>query len=510
MPTLKSGRRRRPCQVWWTTSLPAAAANPVTPPRVLVARPRGPARPLPRITSCHTVLPTGGNQGHGAPTGGAKTPVLIVRGRGQPRWPLPTIRRPQLASIPNLPPPSSQRVRPRPLVAPDPRIQGRYRPIVRASLPSQRPNLPGQTVHVVRFQPPRRGPSPPIIRPLLGVHSLQFPRSPVTVRVPRPPARPVVVVHASSGAGIRPILPGRSIRPPGTVRPLPPPVRRISVWSGQAWPRLRPARSLALVVPRPRPPVRPSIVVHASSGTGYQTSQRRPIVVPRPAALKLPPRLITPAPRYPLQSPAQHGPMPSALVFWRRYGAASIEGRSPAQSYRRITVNPPQPIPAVNPPTAGGSTLPDDLVAAAIAWLRLNPTIVAALGDAVTPKFASDAEPRNQSPPYLVFYEPDEDEGYESIDSVRNQASSVCEGRLGMELVCPAATGKLGTRQLAETITAALNDAPLTFADGVLIYLRRTQRHFPTIRETGPGANTVVWKRVIEFKYFIERWAPQF
>jgi hypothetical protein len=202
------------------------------------------------------------------------------------------------------------------------------------------------------------------------------------------------------------------------------------------------------------------------------------------------------------------------MIFVRRWGAGSTELQFASQRYRRIVVNPAQPIPGIVPPTPGGSVVPPDLVAACIAWLRLQPAIVAAMGESAaigaTPaiiKFYSDIASRSIEPPYLGFFEPTEEESYESADGT-GLTSTLTEGLLAFELVGSQAMGKLGTRQLAEQISAALNDAPLTFQDGVLVYLRRSMRRFPTFRESGPGSSVVVWKRVCEFDYHIERWAP--
>jgi hypothetical protein len=180
----------------------------------------------------------------------------------------------------------------------------------------------------------------------------------------------------------------------------------------------------------------------------------------------------------------------------------------PYAGFRRFIGSPPQPIPIINPPTQGGSTQPPDLVAACIAWLRLSPTIVAAMGETATvEKFFSDYTTRSTAPPYLAFYEPEETEGYESLDTT-GLTSALTDGLLAFELVAPQSLGKLGTRQLAEAIVSRLNDAPLTFADGTLVYFRRSERRFPTFREAGSGTNAVVWKRVCEFTFKIERWAP--
>ena len=144
---------------------------------------------------------------------------------------------------------------------------------------------------------------------------------------------------------------------------------------------------------------------------------------------------------------------------------------------------------------------------ALIAWIRLQPALVAAFGDSTTtPKFSSDLAPTKTAPPWLEFFEPEEDESYESEDYT-GLPSSLCDGTLGCELV---GTGKLQVRLLAEQVAAVVNDAPLTFADGVLVYLRRTARKYPTFREAGPGTNVVLYKRYLSFDYKIERWAPSF
>ena len=166
-----------------------------------------------------------------------------------------------------------------------------------------------------------------------------------------------------------------------------------------------------------------------------------------------------------------------------------------------------RPTISASPFPGSGAPLPPDLVAAIIAWLRQQQAIVAAFGDsATTPKFGSDLVSTKTAPPYLTFFEPDEDESYESADFT-GLPSSLTDGTLGCDLV---GTGKLQVRQLAEQVAAVVNDAPLTFQDGVLVYLRRTTRKFPTFTETGPGTNVLIYKRYMEFDYKIERWKPSF
>jgi hypothetical protein len=251
--------------------------------------------------------------------------------------------------------------------------------------------------------------------------------------------------------------------------------------------------------------VRPAILTSSRAGR-ILPNIPRPFVVRRPPPARIWPAALTPAARYLLASPALHGPMPRPTVLTR---PRLFDFRQSA-SYKTVAQITPYPTwgaNSVNPPIAGSPTLPNDLVAAAIAWLRQQPAIVTAFGDSTTtPKFGSDLAPRNTAPPYLEFFEPEEDESYESADGT-GQPSTVCDGQLGMELV---GTGKLQVRLLAEQIAAVLNDAPLTFADGVLFYLRRTKRKYPTFTTPGPGANVVLYKRYLEFDYKIERWKPSF
>lgn len=273
-------------------------------------------------------------------------------------------------------------------------------------------------------------------------------------------------------------------------------------------PRFRPP----IVVPAPQRRRRAPLITQIDSGVGRTGPTPHTIVTPRLVRPRLVPQMVKPVAHYLLPSPVLHGPMPKTIVVpilhSQAYGGGARLGYN-VQVFGPHVINPPQPIPSINPPTPGGGQLPD-LVAACIAWLRLNAAIVAAFGDTVaTPKFGSDIAARGISPPYLEFYEPEEDESYETADGT-GLPSTLADGLLSFDLVCPGSLGKLGTRQLGELVIEALNDAPLTFLDGVLVYLRRTKRHYPTFRGGGPGNNIVIWKRTMDMDYKIERWAPQF
>lgn len=411
-----------------------------------------------------------------------------------------------------IPPPTTHNI-PRVLIIRDPSRARAVRPTV--------------IFHQVgRLQSPI-GPRPPLVvqiwhkpAPLLAtvvkkLHartSIQpFPHA-LVGRIPVQRQRRLVIITATPAGGFQARRPGQApIIPPMIVKRFHP-----ALWKPQTTSTHRLVSQVIkwrtpIIVPRVRAIVRTPQVIQIDSGAGLIVPKPiRPLIVTRPPGRRLLYGEVTPKPHYLLQSPALHGPMPHPMVFGRLRGRGSVEQWF-ATSYPRVyVINPEQPIPGVNPPPPGGNPTPLDLVAACIAWLRLNVAIVAAFGDTIqTEKFGSDLAARGTSPPYLEFFEPEEDETYETIDAT-GLPSSVTYGLLGMEIIGSQAMGKLGTRQLAEQVVAALNDAPLTFLDGVLLYLRRANRRYPTFKGQGPGQNIIVWKRAIEFRYEIERWAPQF
>jgi hypothetical protein len=499
--SFSSGRRRRRVLVYQTgQSSTAAAASPVLPPRTVLARPVRQRWIQPRITITHTTNTNASH--HGA------RPYIAVGRAPQPRR-ITSPRVYHTTSLPNQPLP--QRILPRPLVVHRLDRLTRSRPIVvysgHALVPSA---IAPRPAIVVQVRGPRRWPAPVIIKKIHARQSIQAVPVPQVRRPPIvPPARrsPIVLTSPRGAAQIpRPkpvVLPNHLIivrRPPA----LPWKLYQTSVFGDRIARMPRPPK--VLVVGRPRPPVRPTVITQLDSGVGRVVRPVRPQVVRPPVRIVLPTRLIKPALHHLLASPARQDPRSLIGVFGRRRGAGSIETPSSAQSYRRIVIAPPQVVQQVNPPTTGVPNLPPDLIAACIAWLRLQAPIVAAFGDAVgSEKFGSDIAAGGTQPPYLEFNEPEEDEGYETEDQT-GLPSSLAEGVFYAELVGSQAMGKLGTRQLAEQVVAVLNDAPLTFLDGVLVYLRRSKRRYPTFKSYGPGSNIVTWKRVLEFEYKIERY----
>jgi hypothetical protein len=503
MSTYSYGRRRRRILVTQTGPLrSAAAASTVQPPRPVLAKNfRLPVRPT-RVLILRTP------QLHGA-FQGARPPILVVRPQSPRRFSQPIITRTR--PLPNIPPPT-QRWQPRPLIVPDYTRQGRWRPILARTGPIRFPSpaMPAAPrVGAWRAGPPAA--LPKLFRTALPARSQSvtpLPRA-LTVRLPvilwR--VRPVVTIRSNPQAQARPVP--RSVLPtPLAIVRLRPamPWRNyiVSIRSELISQRQnRPAR--ATIVPiQPRIiPIRPSIIRTSGAGSILR-SQTKPLIVPRPA-LRIWPQPVRPAARYSLASPAVHGPMPRPLIV----GLPRLFSFRALASYKSITAFSKYPTGgqggggAVIPP--GGSAVPPDLVAAVIAWIRQQPALVSAFGDSpTTQKFGSDLAAPKTGYPYLNFFEPDEDESYETADQT-GLVSSVADGTLALEIV---ASGKLQVRQLSEQVAAVINNAPLTFADGNLIYLYRTTRKFPTVTGTGPGTNVVVFKRYLEFDYKIERWAP--
>lgn len=194
-----------------------------------------------------------------------------------------------------------------------------------------------------------------------------------------------------------------------------------------------------------------------------------------------------------VEPPPQHFPLPRPLFV-----------RIPKRHPR----NWPKPImtTSILQPDSQRYDKPWDLIAACIAWLRTKPEIVAAFGDDATSstslKFTSDIEPPKTDAPYAVFNEPEEFDGYETIDHT-GRPSSLAEGYFQLSVY---ATEKLLVRKLADMVAASIDDAPLVFTDGVLVYLRRSERKFPTFTSPGTGANVTMFKRLLEFEYKIERY----
>lgn len=151
-------------------------------------------------------------------------------------------------------------------------------------------------------------------------------------------------------------------------------------------------------------------------------------------------------------------------------------------------------------PTDASAT--PDLFAALVAHLRSVPDLVEAFGDsATTPKFWPEVAPNtfNGAPirnPILVYTEIAGVPGNYSSDG-----SYIEDGTFQISIF---ADGKQESRDLARSVSAALKDAPLTFSDGTLMFLRRSNWHSPPQPETGPDV-PAEYQRVIDFRYMVRR-----
>lgn len=280
------------------------------------------------------------------------------------------------------------------------------------------------------------------------------------------------------------------------------------------------------VTPRPvsirpgKPPLRPGTIRKTSLPAGPQPNTRSTVVkaankppiaapdvvVERTPLIRLivPPRgIIVPGGKPPrvaghvlktmpgIASPILHGPMPRAIVV--------PAGRYPAPRAGRSTFTfTPFPYPV--------SGLPPDLPAAIMQWLRQNPTVVAAFGDtATTPKFFGDKATWNKLPemPYLVYDEIYEGPGlYESADD-RGITHLFPEGQFQIAVFTKQ---KIQGRNLARMLKNVLNDAPLTFEDGILLELRWSEE-MSMVADGSPGQGSAptYYQRVVTFLYRVQR-----
>jgi hypothetical protein len=240
--------------------------------------------------------------------------------------------------------------------------------------------------------------------------------------------------------------------------------------------------------------LRPAIVARTRTHQQYKKLPGfRPIVVPRLQRAKAAPWAFTSQFLQFTLRPAEHHPLPRTTFV-------GIPRRSP-----RIWPGPTFATSILQPDDQR-YTKPWDLIAACIAWLRSKPEVVAMFGDVASSstllKFTSDVEPPRTGMPYAVFNEPEEVEHYETEDGSRRLSSTV----YGAFQINVYAREKLLVRQYADSIGEALNDAPLVFTDGVLVYLRRSERLFKSMTTPGPTPDVTAFKRIVEFNYVIERY----
>jgi len=241
------------------------------------------------------------------------------------------------------------------------------------------------------------------------------------------------------------------------------------------------------LTPRPRAPFYPRhpLILSSDAVTPWVSSRPLPVVVRDFRVRGILPRLVNASPQ---------GRLPTLAVALPRPRPAIVP------PLRRRPALWPKPM-IVTPLNTNQSNPAGDLVAAAIAYLRSSS--LPSFGDSpTTPKYFTDLQPPGTAVPYIAFDSPDEERTYES------DGTWLAEGTLTVEIACGNTTpggAKTSARLLAEAVSAILQDAPLFFTEGDLIYFRRSERKYRAIKETGPGSNIVIYKRPIEFKYFYEQ-----
>lgn len=534
----QAGSRRRRVTVYASVapnSSPISAAQALT--RIVVARrpPIRPAPPVSGVVTAQTRVVVGGNPppNNNAGAGGSPKPLQSswIVGALWARHPKP-LATPVVARTKYVQPPRDGLPNQVTVVSPHRPVQPLASVVVHPSYKwgvnhGKTPNAPV----VVRRPVPRRVPAPIVVAspPTSG---LGFPAiiDPVVVRYPAGRrARGVLTIYGFADAGertrpsvvvvARPALKqpaptivsisaaeAFAVRPPRPPRPILVPYRKavrprgtLTVYGlADAFETPPPFVIAATVVPRhPRASdrIRPPLVVATRPAFNPRAIPVfDPIVVARPVRAKASPwffiskaNLLAPPP------PPRHEPTPrtSVVPLPRR--------RSPLMWPRPIATT------SILQPAEDQYDKPWDLIAACIAWLRKDERIVAEFGDVKgserSRKFVSDVELPGTNPPYAVFDEPMEIESYESADQ-SGRYSSLVQGSFNLSIFD---VEKLAVRRKADMVAASLQDAPLLFTDGVLIYLRRSERRFPTVTTNGVGSNVTTYKRVVEFVYMIER-----
>ncbi|MDR3582572.1 MAG: hypothetical protein P4L67_04835 [Candidatus Pacebacteria bacterium] len=446
-----------------------------------------------------------------------------------------------VTGVPTPPPPSGGGGSPKPLQPTwlGVNVARRPKPLPRAIIVRTRYTQPpkdGLPNQIVVVDPPRLRRAAPaiIVHPAYkwGINQGASPHPPVVVRRPTrgPRLKGIVTILPGGIAEAPPPSPQIVTTPAASRRRFRSPIVLHS--SFDATRQIRPRGASPIVVARPARGPRLKGIVTILPGDAFELAPQwstQPTVVPSrlkgSKALRVPIVVATRPPiAYrsipvfdPIVVPRLRGRKAAPWVFTSQFLQFVVPPpRHDPRPHPLFVVVPKRRVPLMWPaPQVKTSILqpddqrydkPWDLIAACIAWLRTKPAIVAAFGDVkgapTGEKFVSDVELPKTDPPYVVFSEPREFEDYESRSS-RGAHGSIINGVFLIEVV---ATEKLLARQMADAVAASLQDAPLVFSDGVLLYLRRTERQFPKFKATGPGGNVTLYKRIIEFEYFIERY----
>lgn len=142
-----------------------------------------------------------------------------------------------------------------------------------------------------------------------------------------------------------------------------------------------------------------------------------------------------------------------------------------------------------------------DFPSAIIAHLRGTPAVVAAFGEDTsahaTTKFWADVTPTKVNLPWATY----EETGSEFMYMTGTPPPSIETGQLRFITVTEE---KKEARDLGRLLAETLNDAPLVFDDGLLMYLRAKAPFFVPIGNILPGASTG-YSIVLVFDFMVQR-----
>jgi hypothetical protein len=144
-----------------------------------------------------------------------------------------------------------------------------------------------------------------------------------------------------------------------------------------------------------------------------------------------------------------------------------------------------------------------DLMAAVVARLRASPSVVAAFAEntasAATTKFWADAARQGVVLPWAVYEEIEGDIQY--MTQAAGTSNTIETGAIRFVIV---SAGKKAARDLGRLVSGTLDDAPLVFDDGILMYLRAKKPFFVPVADIAPE-NPTAYARVVVFEFMISR-----
>jgi hypothetical protein len=146
-----------------------------------------------------------------------------------------------------------------------------------------------------------------------------------------------------------------------------------------------------------------------------------------------------------------------------------------------------------------------DLLAAVVARLRASPGVVAAFAEntasAATTKFWAEAARQGVVLPWAVYEEIDGDIQY--MTQAAGVSNTIETGAVRFVIV---AAGKKAARDLGRLVSSTLDDAPLVFDDGILMYLRAKKPYFVPAADIAPE-NPTAYARAVVFEFMVNRTA---